>query len=176
MEHINDTRPLVLLDVDGVINDIGALHGVERPWKTHLVPSRGWLLCIPDYMPGLIAELVATAEVWWCTTWRHNANAEIAGFLGIDPLPVVDDGGMSRTVDWKPGAALPLVRRALVGGREVYWIEDFYRDPPVDLMPEGVVFIDTAAETDRPVLTEGMVPARLRGPVEAEADGSPVRG
>jgi hypothetical protein len=63
-----------------------------------------------------------------------------------------------------------------VAGREVYWIEDFYGEPPTDAMPEGVVFIDTAADTECPVLTEEMVPARLRGAVGAEAGGSRVHG
>ena len=120
------TKPLVLLDVDGVINDLGALYGRERPWYVHQVPSNGYVLHIPEYMPALIADLVATAEVWWCTTWRDRANNELAEFLGIDRLPVVDDGSRDRNVEWKPAAAHAVAKAALDAGREVFWIEDFY--------------------------------------------------
>ena len=156
------TQPLVLLDVDGVINDLGALYGRERPWYVHEVLSNGYVLHIPEYMPALVADLVDAAEVWWCTTWRDRANDELAEFLGIDRLPVVDDGSRSRNVDWKPAAAHAIAQAALDAGREVFWIEDFYGSLPANAMPDGVVFIDTATDPDGAVLTEDMLPARLR--------------
>ncbi len=159
------TRPLVLLDVDGVINDLGSLYRQPRPWHVHHVPSNGFVLHVPDYMPSLITNLVATAEVWWCTTWRDRANSELAEFLGIDRLPVIDDGSHSRSVDWKPAAAHAIARTALESGREVFWIEDFYGNVPAAAMPDGVVFIDTAADTLGPVLTEEMLPTQLRASV-----------
>ncbi len=161
-DHDSTVRPFVLLDVDGVINDLGSLYGQSRPWHVHRVPSNGFVLHVPDYMPALIRDLVATAEVWWCTTWRDRANNELAAFLGIDRLPVIDDGSHSRNVDWKPRAARAIARTALESGREVFWIEDFYGNVPTGAMPDGVVFIDTAADTLGPVLTEDMIPARLR--------------
>ncbi len=165
-DHDSDTRPLVLLDVDGVINDLGSLYRQPRPWHVHHVLSNGFVLHIPEYMPSLITDLVATADVWWCTTWRDRANNELAEFLGIDRLPVVDDGSRSRSVDWKPTAAHAIAQGALEAGREVFWIEDFYGNVPTAAMPGGVVFIDTAADTLGPVLTEGMLPDRLRRSVQ----------
>ena len=159
--HETITRPLVLLDVDGVINDLGALYGRERPWYVHEVLSNGYVLHIPEYMQALITDLVATADVWWCTTWRDRANDELAEFLAINRLPVVDDGSQSRNVGWKPAAAHAIAKAALDTGREVFWIEDFYGILPTNAMPAGVVFIDTAADPDGAVLTEDMLPARL---------------
>ena len=155
-------KPLVLLDVDGVINDLGALSGQVRSHRIDRIWSNGYTVHIPDYMPALIQRLVATAEVWWCTTWRDRANGEIAEHLGIDQLPVVDDGTVARSVDWKSAAARSLVTEALEAGRPVYWIEDFYGQPPVDELPPGVVFIDTAGSTDRPVLKPTHLPDGLR--------------
>ncbi len=160
-DHGSTTRPLVLLDVDGVINDLGSLYGQPRPWHIHQVPANGFVLHVPDYMPALIRDLVAKAEVWWCTTWRDRANNELAGFLEIERLPVIDDGSHSRSVGWKPAAAHAIAREALDSGREVFWIEDFYGNAPTAAMPGGVVFIDTAADTLSPVLTEGMLPDRF---------------
>ena len=155
-------KPLVLLDVDGVINDLGALYGLNRVYDIDVISSNGFRVHIPAYMPALIRQLVETAEVWWCTTWRSNANLEIASHLGIGPLPVIDDGSGRRSVDWKAAAALPLVTAALAEGRTVYWIEDFYGQLPTSELPAGVVFIDTAAATRNPVLLPGDLPSELR--------------
>jgi hypothetical protein len=144
-------RPLVLLDVDGVVNyfdAVLAVHLADDPgraadeWEVDLVESHGLLVAIPRHMGELVRALTASSEVWWCTTWRHRANDEIADHLGIDPLPVIDDGTDLRTVWWKEGAARRLVADAVASGRTVVWIEDFAGDIP-EL--DGVVYVDTTA-------------------------------
>lgn len=77
-------------------------------------------------------------------------------------MPVIDDGSGRRSVDWKAPAALPVVTAALVEGRTVYWIEDFYGQVPASEVPAGVVFIDTAAAPGNPVLLPGDLPNELR--------------
>ena len=157
----NDNRPLVLLDVDGVINDLGPLGGTSRPWNTDVLTSHGYRLHIPDYMKRLIFALTMCTDVRWCTTWRERANDEIADHLGIGKLPVVTDGSASKYVDWKASAARPLVIEALDAGREVFWIEDFYGDPPREQLPAGVTYIDTTVMAPRGVLTAQDLPRSL---------------
>ncbi len=127
-----------------------------------MVASGGYRIHVPDYTRALIRRIVENAEVWWCTTWRHRANDEIATFLGIGPLPFVDDGSAIRSVDWKAAAARPLIDRALAERREVYWIEDFYGEPLVGEVPSAVRFIDTAPDGGADaVLTPEMIPSVL---------------
>ena len=152
-----NSQPLILLDIDGVINDLNALSGIDRDWGIDQVYSHGHTVHIPEYMGWLIRQLTDVAEVHWCTTWRERANNEIAEHLGIDPLPVVDDGTRSRFVDWKAAAAYELAESALAEGRRVLWIEDFYGQVPIDEMPAGVEFVDTAAN-DEMVLEVEMLP------------------
>lgn len=151
-------RPVVLLDVDGVINDLD--YGYRANPRNHdLVDSHGHLVAIPDYMPTLVQWLCEVAEVHWCTTWRERANDDIANHLGIGPLPVVDDGTRDRHVTWKAAAAYPLAEKALAAGRRVLWIEDFYGEPPSAEMPSGVEFVDTASPShDERVLDVFMLP------------------
>lgn len=140
----SNKRPLVLLDVDGVINDLD--YGRRDNDRNHvLVGSHGYLVAIPDYMPTLVQWLCEVADVHWCTTWRERANDDIATHLGIEPLPVVDDGTRDRHVSWKAAAAYPLAEKALADGRRVLWIEDFYGETPSADMPAGVEFVDTAS-------------------------------
>lgn len=156
-------RPLVLLDVDGVINDLKCLWG-DVPDDYDVIRSNGYKVYVPPYMPALVQWLCEVAEVHWCTTWRDRANQEIARHLGIGPLLVVDDGTTDRRVDWKAAAAHDLVAAALAAGRRVVWIEDFYDDAPIGAMPAGVEFVDTASGDDPlQVLTTDMVPDWMFG-------------
>lgn len=155
------TRPLVLLDVDGVVNDLGHLDGHDRPWEVRLIQASGFTVHIPAYMPNLIQGLAAVAEIHWCTTWRESANTEIAPLLGVGPFPVVDDGTSNPWMDWKPAAAHGVASTAIEGGRSVFWIEDFYGEYPEARMPSGVVYVDTSTAPGGPVLLPEMLPPAL---------------
>lgn len=152
-----ELKPLVLLDVDGVINDLGSLYGVPREWRIAEVAANGFLVHIPEYMPALVKRIDEIADIYWCTTWRHRANDEIVTHLGVGPFPVVDDGTSRRVTSWKAAAAYELAADALDAGRRVIWIEDFYGAPPADEMPEGTEFVDTAATGFDAVLTTEML-------------------
>lgn len=154
-------KPLILLDIDGVINDLNALYGHSRDWAIHEIVSHGHTVYIPDYMGWLVRKLTQVGDVHWCTTWRKRANDEIAEHLGIDTLPVVDDGTSSRFVDWKAAAAFELAATALADGRRVIWIEDFYNELPTNQMPDGVEFVDTACTDRDMVLRPEMLPEWL---------------
>ena len=147
-----DHRPLVLLDIDGVLPDRQALLHMRssddpREVADHLdvtvITSHEHRLAFPRYMPGLVQHLAGAAELWWCTTWRQRANDEIRDHLGIDRLPVVDDGTRSVGLDWKIRAATPLVAGAVADGRKVYWVEDFHGIYPE--FEHRVSYVDTGA-------------------------------
>lgn len=127
-------KPLVLMDVDGVVNDLVALrHYAGEPSDDHFVfpavaHGQEYAVYIPRYMPELFQELVTVAEVWWLTTWRTYANGAITNVLGIDPLFAIDDGTTERMVGWKWSAAQKMVTEAIESGRTVYWVEDFGPD------------------------------------------------
>lgn len=169
--EVND-RPVVLLDVDGVINDFEEVGTRTGLWSLDIIRSHGYAVAVPEYMPQLIQEICKVAEVHWCTTWRHRANEEIADHLGIAQLPVVDDGTSRRIVDWKAAAAYDLVAGALAAGRRVLWIEDFYGQLPVDEMPAGTEFLDTAANQWGPVLQVECLPDWLEELILAATSAS----
>jgi hypothetical protein len=162
------TKPLLLLDIDGVINDLDAVMrirplgpGAEVRAATlgvDLVRSNGFWVAIPQDMPEMIQDLTSQSETWWCSTWRGRANDEIAHHLGVGPFPVVDDGNGGRGDEWKAEAARPLVESVLAAGRPVVWIQDFNGRLP-DLA--GVTYVDTGA---RGVLRWSDVPEELLQP------------
>jgi hypothetical protein len=155
------TRPLVLLDVDGVINDLGHLHGHERPWTVRKFRAGNFTVHIPDFMPFLIQSLDAVAEIHWCTTWLETANTAIAPLLNVGPFPVVGADTPDPWMDWKPAAAHGLASAALADERRVFWIEDFYGEIPTEQMPPGVEYVDTGAAPSGAVLLPEMLPPEL---------------
>ena len=165
MSSADERRPLVLLDIDGVIHDRKAMAEIrfsDDPDATAsqlgitVVVSHGHRLAFPDYMPGLVRELDAVTEIRWCTTWRHRANDEIREHLGVEPLQVIDDSTRAVGLDWKVATATPIVEEALTAGRAVYWIEDF-----AGVFPDTdrITYIDTA---DAGILRRDDIPPELR--------------
>lgn len=133
-------KPLVLLDVDGVVNDL-----TNRPGDHKVIRSNGYTIRIPEDIIIPVQRLYNTSELWWLTTWRERANDDIAPALGLPSLPVITDDSTDRWVGWKPNAAAPIVGGALDRGRMVYWIEDFYGDIPNTGVwrDDRITFIDT---------------------------------
>lgn len=149
---MTDERPLLYLDVDGVINDLHAVRalGLRRAGKVaerfgvDVITSHGYRLAIPRYMPELIGELDQRCDIVWCTTWRLNANDEIAAFLGVGPYEALDPDGASMTPRWKPSTVANHAREDIAAGRRIIWIEDFYRRLPTI---EGIHYVDTGKHT-----------------------------
>lgn len=122
-------RPVVLLDVDGVLNlglflssaERGRLHGQDGwysgragdrsdPYATRIVLNRRW--------GPLVRSLAETgAELAWATRWQEAANVFIGPLLGLPVLPVVPvSADMGRL---KAQSVIPWTQ-----GRPWAWLDD----------------------------------------------------
>ena len=120
-------RPLVLVDVDGVLN----------PARSHAPGYRGqWvfpgglahrLLLNPSHGP-LLTELaeVAGAELVWASYWRNRANTWVAPRVGLPPLRFVPipRRWRSRTDRSSLGSWKARHVAAWAGHRPFVWFED----------------------------------------------------
>ena len=115
-----DPRPLLLVDVDGVVCPYGdeladpAAAGLEQ--------------VIIDYLPmwfdGRISDrlerLGKSFQLVWCTAWQDRAAQSLARHLGLPPLPVIYfDEPTAGDGHWKWPAI-----EAFVGDRPFAWIDD----------------------------------------------------
>lgn len=118
-------RPILLLDVDGVLNCSG-----ESPWpdaKTTWPQVRhewGASRCRVTTSPRIGDALLSLdVEIRWLTTWGHDANRRISPRAGLPQrlpvagVPVESDHGKMR---WKVDVVVDTVKL----GRFVIWVDD----------------------------------------------------
>ncbi len=154
----SDLKPLVLLDIDGVIN----AYPNEGTEAYKLAWARMAVFIGEDTVEALKTIFERAADVLWCTAWRERANVEPMEFLrdyrmtDKTHLGVITDGGSFGTwnTGWKLEAVKKsdVVKQAVQDGRPVYWIEDFgwgaggYRHVGfnyTDIIELGITPIDT---------------------------------
>jgi hypothetical protein len=119
-------KPLLLLDVDGVLNPYATRsERVPEGYTTHQLAGDPVRLN-PSHGPMLL-EFAEKHEMAlaWATIWEHEANASIAPILGLPELPVVDLGwqrtvsGLFQTDHWKFDGVLEFA-----GDRPLAWLDD----------------------------------------------------
>jgi hypothetical protein len=85
--------PLVLLDVDGVLNALGRPLPPEwDDWKTGRATAAGGSYEIA-WSPSVVRRLLewheaGQAELQWLTTWGHDANRSLRQLLDMPELVV----------------------------------------------------------------------------------------
>jgi hypothetical protein len=91
------TTPLILVDVDGVLNVIGSArerkrlvyHEGWRSRKVDLPPGQFRLTVHPEHGPQLLKLAAETGgELAWGTTWEDYANRYVGPLIGLPHLPV----------------------------------------------------------------------------------------
>lgn len=85
-------RPLLLLDVDGVLNAVTTRPdpAVWPDWQTGqaVAAGRSWPI---HWSASVVAAVIGwhgVADVQWLTTWGHDANGGLRELLGLPELPV----------------------------------------------------------------------------------------
>jgi hypothetical protein len=116
-----DERPILALDVDGVISLFG-FDGpaTNAPGRFHLI--NGMAHCISDDVGARILRLAEPYEVVWATGWEDRANERLPQILGLEgEFPYLTFDGKARfgSSHWK---IAPIDRYAR--NRPLAWIDD----------------------------------------------------
>ena len=113
-------RPLLFVDVDGVISLYGFDHGAEPPGSFHLVD--GIVHCIGSSSAERLARLAERFELVWATGWEEKANEYLVHLLRMESeLPVLTFDGRARfgSAHWKLDAI-----EEHAADRPAAWIDD----------------------------------------------------
>jgi HAD domain in Swiss Army Knife RNA repair proteins len=118
-------RPLLLIDVDGVVSLFGFDHHAPPAGRYQLVDG------IPHFLSKTAGEhlrrLAGEFELAWCTGWEEKANDYLPLALGLDgPLPhvVFDPSERPTQAHWKLGA----IDRHVDPDQPLAWIDDGHDD------------------------------------------------
>jgi hypothetical protein len=119
----DDQRPVLAVDVDGVIS----LFGFDGPLnlaggRFHLID--GMAHCISEVAGPQLLRLGQVYELVWATGWEHRANDHLPLILGLPgDLPVLSFDGRARfgSAHWKLDA---LSEYAF--NRPLAWIDDSF--------------------------------------------------
>jgi hypothetical protein len=114
------TRPILFVDVDGVVSLFGWERGSEAPGTFHMV--EGIVHCIGIESGRLLAQLRDRFELVWATGWEEKANEYLVHLLELeDELPTLTFDGRARfgSAHWKLEAL-----DEFAGDRPAAWIDD----------------------------------------------------
>jgi HAD domain in Swiss Army Knife RNA repair proteins len=118
-------RPILLIDVDGVISLFGFDHSSPPDGRFALVD--GITHFLSSSAGDHLRALAPAFELVWCTGWEEKANDYLPLALGLDgPLAHVefDHSGRPPEAHWKLGG----IDRHLDPTRPVAWIDDAHDD------------------------------------------------
>ena len=115
-------RPLLAIDVDGVIS----LFGFDDPPAGDVARFElidGMVHCISLQAGERLRRLGEFYEMVWATGWEEKANDYLPNILGLPELPVLNFGRAARfgSAHWK---LAPLDKYSR--GRPVAWIDDSF--------------------------------------------------
>jgi hypothetical protein len=115
-------RPLLLIDVDGVISLFGFDPGRRPPGRLAMVDGLPHLLA--DHAGDRLTRLARSFESVWCTGWEERAAEHLPGLLGLAgaPYPHLTFEGF----DGQPGRHWKLDAIDAYAGdeRALAWVDD----------------------------------------------------
>ena len=164
-------RPVLLLDVDGVLNAVAGKPdlGIWPDWEHARVSNRigEWPVL---WSPSVIQRLLGwfeqgLADVHWLTTWLDDANEELANVLGLPRWPVLGSDFSTDPALSSGGSAFGWWKADVVDeflaerpGTPFVWLDD-------DLRVMGKLQARLRAENDclliAPATTTGLAPSHL---------------
>ena len=117
-------RPILFLDVDGVISLFGFGRDVTPPGAFHSID--GIVHCIGERVADRLGRLADRFELVWATGWEEKANEYLPHILGLaGELPVLSFDGRAvfGSAHWKLHAI-----DEYAGDRPAAWIDDYIDD------------------------------------------------
>ena len=114
-----DKKPLLAIDIDGVISLFGFTEGEQPAGEFHLVDG------LPHYLSreaaGRLNRLLKTYDGVWASGWEERANDNLPAILGLPKLPYLSFDGRARfgTSHWKLEALTEYS-----DDRPLAWIDD----------------------------------------------------
>jgi hypothetical protein len=155
------TRPILLLDVDGVINCFGTIWTEEYEAEhfdggcARMSDEGHFSLRVRHETGVLLRELAEVFDVVWCTAWEERAHPQFQQWLGLpeEPWPHISfqdwNGRLANGRSWKA----PWVDEWATDRGPIAWLDD-------DLGLEDARWASLRSEHHAPTMLERTRPAQ----------------
>lgn len=112
-------KPLLLVDVDGVISLFGFTVDTCPPGSWHQIDGTAHLLS--GEAAAHLLDLMSVFDLVWCTGWEERADEHLPSLLGLPRLPWLsfDKNPGKGNAHWKLAAI-----DAYCGDRPAAWLDD----------------------------------------------------
>jgi hypothetical protein len=115
---VDQTVPVLLLDLDGVLNPFAAANCPDGFQERVLFEGEEPVRFSPQH-GDWIRELAEAGDLTWATGWGADANEFYLPLLGVEQLPFVE----FPPIPFEPELKVPAID-AMVGDRPAAWIDD----------------------------------------------------
>jgi len=154
------TRPIILLDVDGVLNALHPPFQAPDTWEDwQQAEIEGFTITYSSEMGRRLKAL--EADIHWLTTWEHMANKYICPLLGFPELPVLERGDLDAYHGWWKSSAAELFMLTNMG-RPCIWIDDDITEAMRDEEIEWCHSWESAILTVSPDPRTGITPGQMK--------------
>jgi hypothetical protein len=153
MDALTPTKPLLLLDLDGVLSCFGDTDRVDVV-HDRLTQPRGSVILVPSGSAQRISTLATHFDMVWATTWEHEAVEQFAvpiGIPGADRWPVIEFRNTQAGGTWKLNDVKLFAARH--AGRPLAWIDD-------EIHPDARDWAQQRNEQGQPTLLIRPMPER----------------
>jgi len=116
-------QPLLLIDVDGVLNPWGVDECPAGFVEYALFPEDDEPVRLAAVHGEWLAELTAAFDLVWASAWGFQAHELLGPILGLDEFPFVP----MPPIPFPPDEKVPAIA-AYVGDRATAWIDDSLGD------------------------------------------------
>lgn len=116
---VNIQRPVLLVDIDGVLNIYGVDECPEGFSEVELFPGDDEPARLCQIHGEWICELSKHFDVAWASAWGFDAHRLLGPILGLDPFPFVP----MPDIPFPPAAKVPAIE-SFVGERPAAWLDD----------------------------------------------------
>ena len=122
------TRPLLMVDVDGVLS-LWGFDPNRRPAGS-FTSVEGIVHFLSEEATRHLHALMSNYELVWCTGWEEKANEHLPAAVGLGPFPYLTFDAEAAA---EPGATTPghwklAAIDAFAGSRPLAWIDDAFND------------------------------------------------
>jgi hypothetical protein len=113
-------RPLLLIDIDGVLNPWGVEECPAGFCEYQLFPEDDEPVRLAAIHGEWLTELAETFDLAWASAWGSQAHSLLGPILRIDEFPFVP----MPPVPFPPDEKVPAIAR-YVGERATAWVDDY---------------------------------------------------